>query len=63
AVQRLAIAALKTGVPMTWRDMTSYIEASIDVIIQAGREEGRRGITEFYLPGNEHHGGYADEAV
>ncbi len=51
AVQRLAIAALKTDVPMTYRDMIQYIESSIDVIIQAGRHEGDRGITEFYLPG------------
>lgn len=52
AVQRLAIAALKTDVPMTYADMTDYITRSIDVIIQAGRHEGQRGITEFYLPGD-----------
>ena len=51
AVQRLAIAALKTEIPMTYQDMVQYIESSIDVIIQAGREDGQRGITEFYLPG------------
>lgn len=50
AVQRLAIAALKTDVPMTYQDMNDYITRSIDVIIQAGRHEGARGITEFYLP-------------
>jgi type IV secretion system protein VirB11 len=33
--------------------MIDYIESSIDVIIQAGREDGKRGITEFYLPGTE----------
>ena len=53
AVQRLAIAALKTEVPMTYQDMIRYIETSIDVIIQTGREDGARGITEFYLPGTE----------
>ena len=51
AVQRLAIAALKTEIPMTYADMIQYIENSIDVIIQAGRHNGNRGITEFYLPG------------
>ncbi len=51
AVQRLAIAALKTEIPMTYADMIQYIENSIDVIIQAGRHNGKRGITEFYLPG------------
>jgi type IV secretion system protein VirB11 len=53
AVQRLAIAALKTEIPMTYADMVRYIENSIDVIIQAGRHDGKRGITEFYLPGSE----------
>jgi type IV secretion system protein VirB11 len=38
---------------MTYADMIQYIESSIDVIIQAGRHNGDRGITEFYLPGNE----------
>ncbi|WP_108816833.1 ATPase, T2SS/T4P/T4SS family [Loktanella sp. Alg231-35] len=51
AVQRLAIAALKTDVPMTYGDMVQYIEKSIDVIIQAARHDGDRGITEFFLPG------------
>jgi type IV secretion system protein VirB11 len=51
AVQRLAIAALKTEIPMTYANMIQYIENSIDVIIQAGRHDGKRGITEFYLPG------------
>ncbi len=34
AVRRLAIAALKTDVPMTYADMVDYIEGSIDVIIR-----------------------------
>jgi len=63
AVQRLAIAALKTEIPMTYQDMVQYIENTIDVIIQAGREDGTRGITEFYLPGTNHNGGEAHETV
>jgi type IV secretion system protein VirB11 len=55
AVRRLAIAALKTDVPMTYSDMVDYIEGSIDVIIQAGRHDGARGITEFFLPGQARH--------
>ena len=31
--------------------MVDYLEGSIDVIIQAGRHDGARGITEFFLPG------------
>lgn len=52
AVRRLAIAALKSDLPMTYADMITYIEGSIDVIIQAGRHDGARGITEFFLPGS-----------
>lgn len=55
AVRRLAIAALKTDVPMTYADMVDYIEGSIDVIIQAGRHDGARGVTEFFLPGQVRH--------
>ena len=63
AVQRLAIAALKTEIPMTYQDMIQYIESSIDVIIQAGRGDGQRGITEFFLPGTDLSGGMTHEAV
>ena len=35
--------------------MVDYIEGSIDVIIQAGRHDGARGITEFFLPGQTRH--------
>jgi type IV secretion system protein VirB11 len=31
------------------------ILGSIDVIIQAGRHDGARGITEFFLPGQARH--------
>jgi type IV secretion system protein VirB11 len=55
AIRRLAIAALKAQVPMTYADMVDYIEGSIDVIIQAGRHNGARGITEFFLPGQAKH--------
>lgn len=50
AIDRLAMAAGRSDVPMTYADMKDYIRRSIDVIIQTGRADGRRGITEFYLP-------------
>jgi type IV secretion system protein VirB11 len=40
---------------MTYADMVDYIKGSIDVIIQAGRHDGARGITEFFLPGQARH--------
>ncbi|SMX48879.1 Type IV secretion system protein VirB11 [Maliponia aquimaris] len=51
AFRRLAIAILKTDVPMTYADLVDYVEGSIDVINQAGRRNGARGITEVFLPG------------
>ena len=54
AVKRLAIAALKASLPMTYAETLTYIENTIDVIVQVGRHEDRRGMTEFYLPGLVH---------
>ena len=51
AVKRLAIAASKAKVPMTYAELVAYVEGTIDVILQVGRHEERRGATEFYLPG------------
>jgi type IV secretion system protein VirB11 len=51
AIRHLAIAALKAQVPMIYADVVDYIEGSSDVIIQAGRHIGARGIIKFYLPG------------
>ncbi|WP_432256561.1 ATPase, T2SS/T4P/T4SS family [Limimaricola sp. AA108-03] len=63
AMQRLAIAALKTHVPMTHADMLRYIESSIDVVIQTGRLNGQRGITEFFLPGADDKEGHGHDDV
>ena len=54
AVRRLAIAALKAEEAMTYADLVEYIEGTIDVIVQVGRDEGEHGIVEFYLPSPEH---------
>ena len=51
AVKRLAIAALKAQLPMTYAEVLAYVEATVDVILQVGRREDRRGATEFFLPG------------
>ena len=53
AIDRLAIMVLQAGTPLTFAEVREYIRKSIDVIVQLGRSEGRRGITEFYLPSME----------
>ncbi|MBP1806989.1 ATPase, T2SS/T4P/T4SS family [Rubellimicrobium aerolatum] len=51
AVKRLAIAASKANLPMTYAELVAYVEGTIDVILQVGRHGDRRGPTEFHLPG------------
>lgn len=46
------IMVLQAGTPLTFAEVRQYIRKSIDVIVQLGRAEGKRGITEFYLPGS-----------
>lgn len=51
ALDRLAMAAGRADVPMSYLDIRAYILRSIDVIVQAGRLDGRRGIAEIFVPG------------
>ena len=51
AIDRLAIMVLQAGTPLTFAEVREYIRQSLDVIVQLGRVDGKRGITEVYLPG------------
>lgn len=48
ALDRLAIAALRSGIPMTYDNMVGYITRTIDVIIQTGRLGSKRGVLEVF---------------
>lgn len=50
ALDRLAMAAGRSDVPMSYTDIRQYILRSIDVIVQAGRLGDQRGIAEIYVP-------------
>lgn len=50
ALDRLAMAAGRSNVPMTYGDLREYILRSIDVIVQAGRLGDQRGIAEIFVP-------------
>lgn len=50
AIGRLAIMVLQAGTPLTFAEVREYFRKSIDVIVQLGRAEGKRGVTEFSLP-------------
>lgn len=50
AIERLAQTSLEADVNMNYRDMISYVQRSIDIIVHVGKREGRRGVLEVYLP-------------
>jgi len=49
AVDRLAIMVLQAGTPLSFPEVQTYIRKSIDMIVQLGRVEGRRGVTEVLV--------------
>lgn len=51
AIDRLAIMVLQAGTPLTFAEVQTYIRKSIDVIVQLGRTEGKRGIAEILVLG------------
>ncbi|MCY1741009.1 ATPase, T2SS/T4P/T4SS family [Ensifer sp. SL37] len=50
ALDRLAIAAGRSDVPMSYGDLRNYVLRTIDVIIQTGRVGDTRGIAEIFIP-------------
>lgn len=53
AMDRLALLVMANGSRLAFAEVIRYLETSIDVIIQMGREGDRRGIMEVYFPGAE----------
>ncbi len=51
AMERLALLVLATGTRLGFEDVIRYLANSIDVIVQMGHQDGRRGIMEIYFPG------------
>ncbi|MDK3075409.1 ATPase, T2SS/T4P/T4SS family [Sedimentitalea sp. JM2-8] len=49
AIDRLAIMVLQAGTPLTLDEVRTYIRKSIDVIVQLGRADGRRGVSEVMI--------------
>lgn len=50
AIDRLALMVMSVGMNMSFQEVRRYCASSIDVIIQLGRHEGRRGIAEIFQP-------------
>lgn len=51
AMDRLALLVLAQGTRLSFSEVIRYLETSIDVILQMGRQGERRGIMEMYFPG------------
>ena len=50
ALERLALMVMRAGARQTRPDVFDYAARTIDVIVQVGRGNGRRGVLEIYLP-------------
>jgi len=51
AMDRLALLVMARGTRLSFGEVIRYLETSIDVILQMGRQGERRGIMEMYFPG------------
>ncbi len=50
AIDRLALMVMSIGMNMTFEEVRRYCATSIDIVVQLGRKDGRRGIAEIYIP-------------
>ena len=50
ALERIALMVMQTGVRLTRDDVIDYAKQTIDMIIQVGRKDGKRGVLEVSLP-------------
>ncbi len=52
ALERLALMVMRAGATRQTRgDVLDYAARTIDLVLQVGREEGRRGVLEVFMPG------------
>ncbi|MEQ8922493.1 MAG: ATPase, T2SS/T4P/T4SS family [Marinovum algicola] len=50
ALDRLALMVMSVGINMSFAEVRRYAASSIDVVVQLGRRNGRRGILQVWLP-------------
>ena len=53
ALDHLALMTIGAATRLTRADVLEYAARTIDLIIPVGREGGRRGVEEIYLPALE----------
>jgi type IV secretion system protein VirB11 len=50
AFDRLALMVMRAGISMSHAEIIKYAKKTIDLVIQVGRRNGKRGVLEVYLP-------------
>ena len=50
ALERMAMMVLRAGLDLSRDDVIDYARATIDLVIQTGRHEGRRGVLQVFMP-------------
>lgn len=50
ALERMAMMVLRTGLNLSRDDVIAYARATIDLVIQMGRRDGRRGVLQVVMP-------------
>lgn len=53
AFDRLALMVMRSGVRMTHGEIITYAKRTVDLVIQVGRRNGKRGVLEVYLPSED----------
>lgn len=57
AFDRLALMVMRAGVQMRHGEIIQYAAKTIDLVVQVGRRNGKRGVLEVYLPTIQDHAG------
>lgn len=50
ALERMAMMVLRAGLNLSRDDVIDYARSTIDLVVQTGRHEGRRGVLEVFMP-------------
>lgn len=53
AFDRLALMVMRSGVRLSHAEVITYAKRTIDLVIQVGRRNGKRGVLEIYLPSQD----------
>lgn len=53
AFDRLALMVMRSGVRLSHGEVITYAKRTIDLVIQVGRRNGKRGVLEVYLPSED----------